>query len=41
MKPKDYSSPVLTLISMGQTDVLTGSDEQWDVMKDDIGAWEE
>ncbi len=41
MEQKDYSSPTLTLLLIGQTDVLTGSDEWWDVMEEDIGDWEE
>lgn len=41
MKLKDYNSPVLTILLMGQMDVLTGSDEWWDVTEDDIGLWEE
>ena len=39
MELKDYSSPTLTLLLIGQTDVLTGSDEWWDVTEEDIGDW--
>lgn len=40
MIQKDYSSPVLTIVSMGQTDVITASNfETKDVTKDDIGLW--
>lgn len=42
MIQKDYSSPVLTLISIGQTDVITASNfEDNDVMKEDVGLWYE
>ena len=39
---KEYSTPVLTLVSMGQTDVIcTSNYESKDVIKDDTGLWED
>ena len=40
MTQKDYSSPVLTIISMGHMDVITASNfEAKDVLVDDFGVW--
>ena len=42
MMMKEYSTPVLTLVSMGQTDVIcTSNYESKDVTKDDTGLWED
>ena len=42
MMMKEYSTPVLTLVSMGQTDVIcTSNYESKDVTKDDSGLWDE
>ena len=39
---KEYSTPVLNVISMGQTDVIcTSNYESKDVTKDDTGLWED
>ena len=39
---KEYSTPVLTLVAMGQMDVIcTSNYESKDVMKDDSGMWDE
>ena len=35
---KEYSSPELNVVAMGQTDVICSSK---DVMKDDNGKWDE
>jgi len=38
---KEYSSPVLNVVSIGQTDVIcTSGFESKDVMADDFGDWE-
>ena len=40
MIQKDYSSPVLTIISMGHMDVITTSNnEAKDVLVGDFGEW--
>ena len=40
MIQKDYSSPVLKIVSIGQTDVITASNnEAKDVLADDFGVW--
>ena len=42
MMVKEYSTPVLNVISMGQTDVIcTSNYESKDVTKDDTGLWED
>lgn len=42
MLEKNYSTPVLTITVMGQTDVIcTSNYESKDVTKDDTGWWED
>ena len=39
---KEYSTPALEFVIIGQTDVITTSNyEGKDVMKDDSGLWDE
>ena len=39
---KEYNSPVLKVLTIGQTDVITTSNyEGKDVMKDDSGMWDD
>lgn len=39
---KEYSSPDLRVVILGQTDVICASNYEWkDVMQEDNGIWDE